>query len=500
MQISGNPLLYQVNLRVWLAQLSQELGKPTTLDDLPEAELEKIASLGFEWVYCLGVWQTGQAGRSLSRSNPEWLAEYRKVLPDLTEDDICGSPFAITAYTAHAAMGGNEALRRLHHRLNRCGLRLMLDFVPNHTAPDHPWVFERPEYYVPGVEADLIQQPQNYQFLQTNHGPKILARGRDPYFPGWPDTLQLNYSNPDLQYTMQAELVRIAGLCDGLRCDMAMLVLPAIFQRTWGISIEPFWPVAIQTVRQGFPGFTFMAEVYWDLEMTLLEQGFDYAYDKSLYDLLRGGDSALVRAHLEASRASQHSLVHFLENHDELRAAAVFPHDVHQAAAVIAYTSPSLRFFHQGQLEGYQTKISVHLCRGPQESPDPILHDFYMRLLACLRLDILRDGQWQLIQPQPAWEDNNSHTGFIATIWQGGSGARLLVVVNYAPSPGQCYLTLPFSGLAGELVRLEDLLGDAVYERQGDSLVSTGLYLDLPAWGYHVFNLTSVNDQKARWE
>jgi hypothetical protein len=123
MQKTANPLLYQVNTRIWLARLSQELYRPAMLDDLPEAELERIASLGFEWVYCLGVWQTGLVGRTLSRNNPEWLAEYRKILPDLREDDICGSSFAIAAYTTHSAMGGDETLSRLHHRLNQHGLR-----------------------------------------------------------------------------------------------------------------------------------------------------------------------------------------------------------------------------------------------------------------------------------------------------------------------------------------------------------------------------------------
>jgi hypothetical protein len=183
MKKSANPLLYQVNTRVWLTRLSQELGRPATLDDLPEAELETIASLGFEWVYCLGVWQTGQVGRNLSRSNSEWLAEYRRTLPGLTEEDICGSPFAITGYTAHAALGDDDALQRLHHRLNQCGLRLMLDFVPNHTAPDHPWAFEHPDYYIQGVEADLTEKPQNYIFLQTKMALKSWRAAAIPTFP-----------------------------------------------------------------------------------------------------------------------------------------------------------------------------------------------------------------------------------------------------------------------------------------------------------------------------
>ncbi len=324
MKNSAHPLLYQVNTRVWLARISQELGQPVTLNEIPDSELDAIAGLGFDWVYFLGVWQTGQAGGELSRSNAEWLAEYRTILPDLTEADICGSPFAVTGYTAHTALGGDQALDRLHQRLNQRGLRLMLDFVPNHTAPDHPWVFDHPEYYVNRTEDHLKAEPQNYTLLPTSQGPSILARGRDPYFPGWPDTVQLNYGNAELQLAQQKELLKIAGLCDGLRCDMAMLVLPEIFQRTWDIPAAPFWPAVIPMVREKVPGFTFMAEVYWDLEPVLLDQGFDYAYDKRLYDRLRAQEAASVSEHLQTSSSHLGQLAHFLENHDEIPRCGCF--------------------------------------------------------------------------------------------------------------------------------------------------------------------------------
>jgi hypothetical protein len=489
MQASTNPLLYQINTRVWLTQLSQTLGRPATLDDLPDTALDAIGAQGFEWIYFLGVWQTGLAARNLSRSRPEWLAEYQKALPDLSEDDICGSPFAITGYTAHALLGGDPALQRLHQRLQKRGLRLMLDFVPNHTAPDHLWVWQNPDYYVNGSLDDLDSQPDNYVEVETSAGLKILARGRDPYYPGWPDTLQLNYANPGLQQAMKVELVKIARLCDGLRCDMAMLVLPEIFERTWGASIPAFWPSAIAGTREVHPGFVFMAEVYWDLEAALLEQGFDYAYDKQLYDSLLAGDTQQLKQHLRAPSRLQRCLARFLENHDEARAAATFSEDKHKAAAVVTFLAPGLRFFHQGQLEGFQTKISVHLCRGPVETPNPGLAKFYTRLLDSLKQAALQQEGWQLLTAQPAWEGNPSHESFIAYAWRTPDANRLLSIVNYAPNPGQATLPLPFIELAGKDVRLTDCLGPFRYDRQGDGLISTGLYLDLPAWGYHLFEL-----------
>ena len=492
MPASKHPLLYQVNTRVWLTLLSNELGRPATFDDIPESGLEDIASLGFEWVYFLGVWQTGEAGRNISLTNASWLAEYRAVMPDFTEQDICGSPFAVASYRAHLDFGADGALQRLRHRLNNHGLRLMLDFVPNHTARDHPWVWEHPEFYVPGSEADLEKEPYNFARVETCLGPRILACGRDPYFPGWTDTLQLNYGNRLLQQALQQELVRVAGYCDGLRCDMAMLVLPEIFKRTWGIPIQPFWPVAIPIVRQGCPEFTFMAEVYWDLEATLLEQGFDYAYDKQLYDQLRAQEVDLVREHLQESATYQQHLARFLENHDEARAATAFPPVVHQAAAVLTHLSPGLRFFHQGQLEGWRTKISVHLCRGLQEPLDPLLGAFYSRLLACLRQDVLRNGKWQLLAPQPAWEDSLGYKAYIAYAWQGQAKDLILAVVNFASKSNQCYVPFPVLDVADRMVHFEDLLSNAVYDRTGKDLLTSGLYLDLPAWGHHVFAVSLV--------
>jgi glycosidase len=323
------PSLFQVNTRVRLSELAPELGRPATLDDVPDGELDRIAADGFDLVWFLGVWQTGEAARRVSRSKPEWLEEYRRVLPDFKDSDVSGSCFAVRDYRVHTDFGGDAALARLRERLRRRGLRLVLDFVPNHMAPDHPWVQQHPDYFVAGTEEKLAAEPQNY----ARAGSRILAYGRDPYFDGWPDTFQLNYGNPELQRAMMGELERIAGQCDGVRCDMAMLVLPDVFERTWGIRADLFWPKATDSVRRKQPAFLFMAEVYWDLEWTLQQQGFDYTYDTRLYDRLEHGAARPVREHFFAGLDYQDRMARFLENHDEPRAAATFPPEVHRAAA-----------------------------------------------------------------------------------------------------------------------------------------------------------------------
>jgi hypothetical protein len=288
---------------------------------------------------------------------------------------------------------------------------------------------------------------------------------------------------------MIGELVKVAGQCDGVRCDMAMLVLPEVFERTWGRPAPAFWAAATGRVRKEAPGFCFMAEVYWDLEWTMQQQGFDYAYDKRLYDRLRHGHAGPVRGHLRAGLDYQDRLARFLENHDEPRAAAAFPSGIHEAAAVVTYLSPGLRFFHQGQLEGRRQRISPHLVRAPQEALDATRQRFYDRLLAVLRQPTLRDGQWRLLEGSPAWVGNWTSDSFLAFAWEGAGPERLLVAVNYAPHQSQCYLRRPFGDLGGRPWKLTDLTGDATHERDGDDLDARGLYLDMGPWQYHVFEL-----------
>ncbi len=441
------PSLYEINTRVWLCRLSQEAGKPVTLADVDDATLDDLARRGFDW---------------------------------------------ISAYEVDEALGGKAALAAFRTRLAARGLRLMLDFVPNHTALDHPWVKAHPDFYVQGNEEALAAAPGNYCRVESDQGARIVAHGRDPNFPGWPDTLQLDYANPAMQLARIAELATIAGQCDGLRCDMAMLMLPEVFQRTWGRTAAPFWPSAIAAVREAHRGFTFLAEAYWNREWELQQQGFDYCYDKRLYDRLRQSDAGAIRAHLGAGLDYQDRLARFLENHDEPRAAAVFPWPRHQAAAIVTTFAPGLRFFHQGQFEGAHVCVPMHLRRGPVEPRNADIAAFYEGLLSALKSDGFRNGAWSLIPPQPAWDSNPTSQDFVSFAWQTRDGGGDIVVVNYSDHQGQCHLRLPFAGLADRKVWLVDVMGSEVYHRDGAGLVEPGLFIDLGAWRYNVFRLESV--------
>jgi hypothetical protein len=521
MSLARYPSLYEISTRIWLGELSRELGRPATFDDVPDRVLDDFAAAGFDWIWFMGAWQTGPVGRNVSSQLPR--EQFQALLPDFTGQDVAGSPFAVESYVVHSDFGGNEALLRLRMRLRQRGIRLLLDFVGNHTALDHPWTVEHPEYYIQGSEADLAQWPNNYCRLDTSAGPRILAHGRDPYFPGWTDTLQLNYRHAGLRQAMIGQLANIAGLCDGVRCDMAMLLLPEVFTRTWRDHATPadgsapadqsFWPEAIASIHRRWPDFIFVAEVYWDLELELQHEGFNYTYDKRLYDWLRSQDAGAVRAHLWEDLDFQRKSVRFLENHDEPRAAAVFPPDVHRAAAVLTYLVPGMRFFQEGQLEGRRQRASVRLRRRQPEPVEPSIREFYGRLLECLHRPEVRDGRWQFLECHIAWPGNWTWERFIAFTWQErtpprapmalprtmatanaaqrgpGHGHRLIVAVNYGSCTAQCYVKLPLPELHCRHWLLRDVMGTAEYDRDGTEMSQKGLYLELPAWGYHVFEV-----------
>lgn len=487
MASASYPLLYQINTRVLLTNLSASLGRIATLDDIPDSELDRCRTHGFEWIWLLSVWQTGAEGQRVSRSQEGWRKEFQETLPDLRDEDIAGSGFAITGYTVHDALGGNEALARLRERMARFGLKLMLDFVPNHMALDHPWLESYPDFFVQGTEEKLQHEPLNYFRKHQEGGDRIFAYGRDPYFAGWPDTVQLNYANPELEEAMTRELIRISEKCDGIRCDMAMLVLPDVFERTWGNKPAPFWPQAVRRVKDHHPGFIFMAEVYWDLEWTLQQQGFDFTYDKRLYDRLREGHPRPVHDHLCADMEYQNKMARFLENHDEPRAANTFNADTHEAVAVITFLSTGLRFFHQGQFEGRTKRISPHLVRAPQEPVDNRLQGFYHKLLDVLRRPAFQTGRWKLLECAPAWGGNASNENYIAYSWED-SQDHFIVAVNFANDRSQCFVKLPFVDLANTSWQLVDLLSDTSFERDGNDLASRGLFLDEKAWKYYVFS------------
>ena len=438
----------------------------------------------------MGVWQRSPAGVRLARGTAPLLEEYRKALPDVAPDDIPGSPYCIRDYSVDPQLGGPEGLCVARTALAACGLGLILDFVPNHVALDHDWILEHPGFIIQGNATDLIRAPR--EFFQS--GGRVFACGRDPNYPPWEDVAQLNAFHPGLREAAVGALLGIASQCDGVRCDMSILLINRIFRKTWGSRAgrEPqseYWVELIEAAHERFPHFIFIAEAYWGLERELQQQGFDYCYDKRLYDRLVHESAETIRLHLSGDPEVQHGLVRFIENHDEPRAAATFAPEKARAAAVVIATLPGARLFHDGQLEGRKVKLPVQLGRRPEESPDLHLREFYRTLLDSVRDSRFRDGTWNLCE-QSGWTDNESFRNLVAWSWTG-SGKHSLVVVNLAERHSQGRVQMPGLQLAGRSWRLVDFMSGDAFERDGNEMTDPGLFVDLKPWGYHFLEFSA---------
>ncbi|MEV4346384.1 alpha-amylase [Actinoplanes sp. NPDC049596] len=479
--------VYEIFTWPWLTGLAQRLGRPVTLGDMPGEVWDEVAASGLDAVWLMGVWERSPAGLEVATGNEGLQRAFREALPDYTPADLVGSPYCVRRYRADERLGGPAGLAAARAELSARGLKLILDYVPNHVAPDHPAVFAHPGWFVQGTREDLEADPAGW-FAADG---KVIAHGKDPYFPAWPDVAQVNAFTPGLRGATAEALIDIGDQCDGIRCDMAMLLTNEIFARTWGRQVGPapageFWPAVLGRVRQRHPDLVLIAEVYWDMEWTLQQQGFDLCYDKRLYDRLVHEDAGSVRKHLVAGLDYQERLLRFIENHDEPRAAAALPGGRGRAAAVAVATLPGTTLWHDGQFDGARVRLPVFLGRSPEASPDPQLHSFYSRLIEAASR--VRRGQWTLLEPG-GWPDNPTHQDVLAWSWRDGPG-RHVVAVNFADHDSQARIALPWDDLGAREWRLTDLIDGRVFDRDGRDLADSGLFVALPPWGHHVFSFT----------
>lgn len=473
----ATPAIYEIDTWPWLTGVARRAGRAVTLADVPGEIWDEVASPGLDAVWLMGVWERSPAGLAVAQANEGLQRAFRGALPDLQPADVVGSPYCVRRYRVDDRLGGPAGLAVAREELRKRGLRLILDYVPNHVAPDHPAVLAHPDWFVQGTEDGF------------EAGGRIIAHGRDPYFPPWPDVVQLDAFSPAMRDATGDVLRAIGEQCDGVRCDMAMLLTNDVFGKTWGAYVgappaDEFWPAVIGRVRSRHPDLVLIAEAYWEMEWTLQQQGFDFCYDKRLYDRLVDGDADGVRLHLTAGLDYQRRLVRFIENHDEPRAAAVFPPGKDRAAAVVVATLPGATLWHDGELTGRRVHLPVFLGRGPVEDVDHELLEFHQRLLSAVGGAGLRDGDWSLLECG-GWADNPSYRGLVAWAWHEGVPHHV-VVVNLSGHPAQGRVPMPWAPLRGRSWRLRDLVADDTFDRDGDELVAPGLYVDLPAWGFHV--------------
>ncbi|NTV52903.1 MAG: alpha-amylase [Candidatus Firestonebacteria bacterium] len=479
------PQIYEIPAWPWLNELSRKAGRPITLAEVPSGILDALAR-AWDAVWLMGVWERSPAAREQALRFPFLQQAYREVLPDFSPEDVAGSPYAVHAYRVDAHLGGDEGLKIFREQLRRRGCKLILDYVPNHVARDHAWTREAPEAFLRGSEEDVLAEPLAFFRADGN----VLAHGRDPNFPPWTDTAQLNAFSIRARELTAQTLRDLTAVCDGVRCDMAMLMLNGLFAQTWGERAgsrpgREFWEEVIAETKRDRPEFLFLAEAYWDKEWDLQQLGFDFCYDKRLYERLLQSRAEPVRAHLQADMLYQRRLLRFLENHDEPRVGAVLDPAPLRAATVLLFTLPGARLIHDGQLQGARVKLPVQLGRRPDEAPAPELEAWYQTVLEnSLRAQTDADS-WALC---PVRAGEGGPNPWIAYQWRLGTQPWLLVV-NYSPYPAQGSVEISGFDFGEKVWDFCDILNHKTYTHAGADLKKNGLYVALPAWQYHAFKI-----------
>jgi glycosidase len=361
-------------------------------DQVTEAELDALVQLGFDALWLMGLWRISEGAKRISK---------------ITADDFEGSPYAVPVYEVNRGLGGGSQFNRLVKRAHTAGLSVLVDFVSNHMALDSPWIFQHPDFFIRSDTKARKQLPSEF-FLHRSGS--VIAFGRDPYFPPWNDTAQLDYSSEALRSQMIDVLKRISRYADGVRCDMAMLVLRDCFRQLWyplesDASFDQrmpgeFWDEAITEVKKVSPNFKFIAEAYWDKETQLRELGFDFCYEKKLYDALVARDQGRVLERLQRSPDALRASLYFIENHDEPRAASVFDSSSNLAALALILSIPGSALIYEGQMEGKHERLPVQRIKPLTDEPvDLLLREAYAQLLKVTRDDVFKTGDFRLFDP-----------------------------------------------------------------------------------------------------
>jgi len=440
----------------------------------------------------MGVWERSPLGREIAMNHEGLQEEYRKAIRYFNTQDVVGSPYSVYYYHISSQLGGLDALKSFREDLKARDILLILDYIPNHVSIDHLWTLEKSDVFIRGSLDDLISKP--YDFFSV--GDNIYAHGKDPNFPPWTDTIQINAFSSEARSKAISTLLSIAQLCDGVRCDMAMLMTNSVFSKTWGEKAgsppeKEFWEEIILTVKRKNPDFKFIAEVYWDMEWDLIQQGFDYCYDKRLYERLASYKVESIKNHLKAELDYQSKLLRFIENHDEPRAITMFGSEASKAASVIATTLPGASLIFEGQTRGYKIKLPVQLGRGPMEEEDDDIMKFYTKLLRVIPRKEFNDAKWSLCDIKPSEQNDDSYNNIISYQWLTES-KRLLIAVNYSLTHSKAHILIDNINYEFFKWRFTDLLTGNEYDYKGEDLNKNGLYVELDGWKSHIFRVEKV--------
>lgn len=342
--------LYQIHLRQFMVRNDYN-NSFKNLREFPIEFLDYLQSLGFSHLWLMGTWQLPTDSRQLNFSFQNF--------PNVSRDKLISSVFAIDSYNIDQNLGSLDDYLFVKQEANKRGIKIILDFIPNHFG-----IFS--------------------SFTQTN--PEIFLKiknefqsGRDPNYPAWLDTAQLDYSKQITRDFMAKQLLNISKICDGVRVDMAMLLLNSVFEKTWSFKIEnqkEFWSESLSALKKFKTDFVTIAECYWDLEPRLIELGFDYVYYKPFLDQLVSNQS--LNSKTEGINQINQKLVCFLENHDEKRSASIWQGEALKNKINLLVQAKGIGLYYHGQLEGNLIRTPIQLIQTPLEEINRVIKNYYL--------------------------------------------------------------------------------------------------------------------------
>jgi len=420
-------VLLAKNAYVWLDQLSKEYQRPiTSLDQVPDEELDKLARWGFTGLWLIGLWERSAASQRIKQmcGNPDAVA----------------SAYSLYDYAIAGRLGGNDAYQNLRSRAWERGIRLAADMVPNHVGVYSKWVVEHPDWF---VSLDYSPFP-NYSFNGENLSEddrvdiyledhyysredaavvfkrvdnwtgdeKYIYHGNDGTSMPWNDTAQLNFLNPEVREAVIQTILHVARQFQVIRFDAAMTLAKKHFQRLWfpkpgtggdipsrsefGLTQEQFneaipvefWREVVDRVAEEVPDTLLLAEAFWMMEGYFVRTlGMHRVYNSAFMNMLRDEKNdeyrQLIKNTLEFDPEILKRYVNFMNNPDEKTAIDQFGQDdKYFGICTMMATMPGLPMFGHGQVEGYHEKYGMEYYRAYwDEIPDPYLVNRHEREL-----------------------------------------------------------------------------------------------------------------------
>ena len=483
-----NPHVLEVNARNWFNKIQRELGRKITLADIPESRIVALKTAGFDALWLMGIWEESLTSRQIARTDAPINNYLKEIVPDYKKEDIFGSPYSLCSYNVDKKFGTREDLLKFKAKLNENGIALILDFVGNHFSVDHPLTWQEPDLFI-----NSKTEPQDKELFYQNKNGVWVAHGKDPYYSPWTDSAQLNLFNPKTRQMLLQYLLQVCPLCDGLRCDMVMLMLNKVHKEIWGkyspynTPSEEFWPQAIRKVKEKYPSFTFFAEVYWGLEYEVQELGFDFTYDKILYDRLLFSNPTQIASHLSAEHLYQKHTIRFIANHDEEAPVTAFGSKQRSfAAAAVSYTLPGSRLFTSSQLYGHKHRLPIQYAPAEIKLDEEALN-FYNKLLGIINHPCFHGGQWFLREASSYDGKDPSYQNILTWKWLQNTTCKI-VVINYSSQKTKFKIfidKLPKT----ENIRLKDEFLENFLDIPYNDLNNNGLTLEFAPYEFKIFSL-----------